>query len=134
VSDPAIAELIAAQAAAWESGDVEAIGDALGLPQMLARADGTTFIEDEGELDAWIAARLAAWRDMGVTTIDAEIEHIEPLPDDAARVTSRWRLAGSDGGERLAFVAVDTVACDEGEWYYVVTDTAGEDAATVGRS
>ena len=130
----AITELIAAQAAAWQGGDVETIGDTLGLPQMLARAGGTTFVEDDAELDAWIEARLADWHALGVTTVDATVETVEPLPDDAARVTSRWRLAGADGAERLTFVAVDTLACDEGEWYYVVTDLAGEDAAVAGRS
>ncbi len=130
----AIADLIATQAAAWEGGDVEAIGEAMGLPQMVARSDGTVFIEDEAELDSWIGERLAGWEALGVVSVTAEVDTIEPLPDEAARVTTTWRLAGKDGSERLAFTAVDTLACDDGEWYFVVTDLAGEEAALGGRS
>ena len=135
-ADPAaeIAAFVTAQAAAWGDGDVETVADAMGLPQMLARADGTTFIEDDAALDRWIAERLAGWAARGVTAVAATVEHVEPLPDDAARVTSRWRLTAADGAERLAFVAVDTLARDEGEWYAVVTDLAGEDAAVAGRT
>lgn len=133
-ADTAIADFIAAHAAAWTGGDVEEIADAMGLPQMLARSDGTTFVEDDGELDRWIEMRLAHWQAQGVTEVTATVEHIEDLPDAAARVTSRWRLAGTGGAEQLSFVAVDTLACDDGEWYYVVTDLAGEDAALAGRS
>ncbi len=133
-ANAAIATLIADHAAAWSSGDVDAIADVMGLPQMLARSDGTTFIEDDGQLVIWIEERLAAWAALGVAAITATVETVEELPDEAARVTSRWRLADAGGAERLAFVAVDTLACDEGDWYFVVTDVAGEDAAVAGRT
>ena len=134
MTSAAITDFISAHAAAWTSGDVEEIADAIGLPQMLARSDGTTFVEDDAELDRWIATRLADWHAHGVVAVAADVEHVEDLPDEAARVTSRWRLTGADGAERLGFVAVDTLACDDGDWYYVVTDLAGEDAALAGRS
>ena len=129
----AIRELLATQAAAWASGDVDAIAEAMGLPQMLARSDGTTFIEDDRQLVIWIEERLADWAARGIDGVTATVEAIEDLPDEAARVTSRWRLTAA-GAERLTFVAVDTLASDDGEWYYVVTDTAGEDAAIAGLS
>ena len=125
----AIADFIAAHVTAWNDGDVEAIADAMGLPQMIAHGTGTTFIEADAELDAWIEARLARWDAHGVDAVTAEVEQVEDLPDDAARVTSRWQLAGADGAVVASFAAVDTLACDDGEWYFVVTDVAGEDAA-----
>ena len=130
--DTAIAELIAAHAAAWNSADVDTIAEAMGLPQMLAGAHGTTFIEDDESLVGWIDQRLARWAEHGVASVTATVEHVEDLPDEAARVTSRWRLLDADGAERLAFVAIDTLACDEGDWYFVVTDIAGEEAASPG--
>jgi len=133
-SAAALAEFIAAQADAWTAGDIDAIADAMGLPQMIAGEAGTTFLEDDGQLVEWIEARLARWHARGVTAATVATESIEELPDDAARVTSRWTLAAADGDVRLSFAAVDTLACDEGEWYYVVTDVAGEDAAAAGVS
>jgi len=47
-------------------------------------------------------------------------------------VTSHWRLIDASGVDLISFVAVDTLAADEGDWYFVVTDTAGEDAAWAG--
>ncbi len=123
----AIADFIAAHAAAWSSGDIDTVGDAMGLPQMLAGAGGTTFIEDDRQLVEWVEDRLARWRDHGVTAVTATVEAIEELPDEAARVTSRWQLTGS--GDPVSFIAVDTIASDDGEWYYVVTDIAGEEVA-----
>ncbi len=125
----AIADFIAAHADAWNSGDGEAIADAMGLPQMIADGAGTTFIEADDELDAWIDRRLARWEARGVAGVTAVVEHIEDLPDAAARVTSRWRLVDGDGATLATFVAVDTLASDDGDWYFVVTDVAGEDAA-----
>lgn len=127
--EAAIADFIAAHADAWNSADVDAVADALGLPQMIAHGDGTTFIEDDAELVRWIEERLARWEEDGVAGVSAVVEHVEALPDDAARVTSRWRLVDARGAARLTFAAVDTLACDEGEWYFVVTDVAGEDGA-----
>ncbi len=128
----AIADFVAAHADAWNSADVDTIADALGLPQMIAHGLGTTFIEDDNELVRWIEERLARWEAHGVAGVSAVVETIEDLPDDAARVTSRWRLVDAGGAALLTFAAVDTLACDEGEWYFVVTDVAGEDAAEFG--
>jgi hypothetical protein len=125
----AIADFIAAHADAWNSGDVEAIADAMGLPQMIADGAGTTFIEADDELDAWIDDRLARWEAHGVAGVTAVVEHIEDLPDDAARVTSRWRLVDGGGATLATFAAVDTLASDDGDWYFVVTDVAGEEGA-----
>ena len=125
----ALRDFIAAHAAAYARADVEAVADGMGLPQMIAHGTGTTFVEDDGQLDTWVEERLARWQEHGVAAVDATVEAIEDLPDDAARVTSRWTLAGAGGVVLAAFTAVDTLACDEGEWYFVVTDTAGEDAA-----
>ena len=125
-------DLITAHAEAWSAGDVDTIAEAMGLPQMLAEAHGTTFIEDDGQLVVWIEARLAAWRERGVATVTAVVDRVEALPDDAARVTSHWRLIDASGVDLISFVAVDTLAADEGDWYFVVTDTAGEDAAWAG--
>ena len=133
-SAAAIPDFLAAHAAAWAAGDVEQVAEAMGLPQMLARGDGTVFIEDDRQLDQWIEERLADWHARGMVAVAATVRHVEELPDDAARVTSDWRLADAAGAEVLAFTAVDTLAADEGEWYYVVTDLAGEDAALAGRS
>jgi hypothetical protein len=124
----AIAAFIAGHAAAWQRGEVEDIADALGLPQMVAHGTGTTFIEDDGQQDEWIDDRLARWAAHGIAQVTAAVEAIEELPDEAARVTSRWQLTDAAGAEVASFTAVDTLAADEGEWYYVVTDTAGEDA------
>ena len=128
--DPALAEFIAGLGKAWGSGDVDAIAEAMGLPHMLAHGDGTEFIEDDAALTRWIDERLAAWAEVGVTGATTEVERVEDLPDDAARVTVRWRLAGAD----KTFTAVDTLVLDDGDWYVVVTDLAGEDAAWAGVS
>ena len=128
----AIADFIAAHADAWNSGDGEAIADAMGLPQMIADGAGTTFIEEDEALDAWIDARLAAWDAHGVAGVTAVVAKVEDLPDDAARVTSRWRLVDAGGAALAVFDAVDTIASDDGEWYFVVTDVAGEEAAWAG--
>ncbi len=125
----AVADFIAAHAEAWNSADVDAVADDLALPQMIAHGDGTTFIEDDAALVRWIEERLARWEALGVAQVTAAVEAVADLPDDAARVTSRWRLADAHGATLLTFVAVDTLAHDDGEWYFVVTDTAGEDAA-----
>lgn len=125
----AITAFIAAHAAAWSAGDVDAIAETMGLPQMVADGAGTTFIEDDRQLVQWIEERLGRWDERGIETITAAVEKIDDLPDEAARVTSRWHLSDADGGAVVSFVAVDTLACHEGDWYYVVTDTAGEDAA-----
>ncbi len=125
----ALRAFIADHATALQAGDVDAVAEAMGLPQMIAHGAGTTFIEDDGQLVQWIDERLARWAAHDVTGVAATVETIEDLPDDAARVTSRWRLSDARGAEVTSFVAVDTLACDEGEWYFVVTDTAGEDAA-----
>ncbi len=129
----AIADFITAHADAWNSGDGEAIADVMGLPQMIADGAGTTFIEDDAELDAWIDARSAAWERHGVAGVTAVVDHIEDLPDDAARVTSRWRLVDDGGAALVTFIAVDTIASDDGDWYFVVTDVAGEEAAWAAR-
>ncbi len=126
----AIAEFVAAAAAAWAAADADWLAEAMGLPQMIAGGDGTTFIEDDAALEAWIDARLDRWADHGVAAATAVVEQVEDLPDDAARVTTRWHLADAGGAPVTSFVAVDTLVCDDGEWYYVVTDTAGEDAGT----
>ena len=128
-SHAAIADFIAGHADAWNAGDVEAIADGMGLPQMIADGAGTTFIEADDELDAWIDDRLGRWEAHGVAGVTAVVEQIEDLPDDAARVTSRWRLVDGEGATLATFVSVDTLACDEGDWYFVVTDVAGEDGA-----
>lgn len=133
-ADAAIADFLTAHAAAWAAGDADTIAEAMGLPQMIASADGTVFLEEDDELTAWINARLARWTELGVTGVAVTVEAVEGLPDDAARVSSRWRLAGAGGVEVRSFTAVDTLAADDGDWYYVVTDLAGEDAAEAGSS
>lgn len=133
-ADAAIAEFVAAQAEAWGTADVDTIADAMGLPQMLAGAGGTTFIEEDDALVRWIEARLATWAEHGVVSVEAVVEAVEDLPDDAARVTSRWTLTDGGGATVVDFVAVDTLAADDGDWYLVVTDIAGEEAAWAGRS
>lgn len=125
----AIPDFIAAHADAWNSADIDTVADDFGLPLMLAHGSGTTFVEEDAELVGWIEERLARWEEHGVAGVSAVVEHIEDLPDDAARVTSRWRLVDAAGAARLTFAAVDTLACDEGEWYFVVADLAGEDGA-----
>jgi hypothetical protein len=127
--DAEIAVFVAAHADAWNSGDVDAVADVMGLPQMLARSDGSTFIEDDAELVAWIEARLAEWEGHGVEGVTAVVAKVEPLPDDAARVTTNWRLVDKSGTALMTFAAVDTLVCDDGDWSFVVTDLAGEDAA-----
>ncbi len=127
--DAAIPGFIVAHADAWNGADVDTIADDIGLPQMIAHGAGTTFIEEDNELVRWIEERLARWEAHGVAGVSAVVEHVEALPDDAARVTSRWRLVDAQGAALLTFAAVDTLACDEGDWYFVVTDVAGEDAA-----
>ncbi len=129
-SHAAVADFIAAHADAWNSADVDAVADDIALPQMIAHGDGTTFIEDDAALARWIEERLARWEAHGVAGVAAVVETVEDLPDDAARVTSRWRLVDARGAALLTFAAVDTLAHDDGEWYFVVTDTAGEDDAT----
>lgn len=130
--DAAIAEFAAAYADAWTTGDVDGIADVIGLPQMLARSDGTAFIEDDGALVAWIDERLADWDAHGVEGVVITVAHVEPLPDDAARATFDWRLVDADGKTLRAFRAVDTLVSDDGEWSLVVTDLAGEDATDWG--
>lgn len=127
--DADIAAFVAGHAEAWNSGDVDAIADVMGLPQMLARSDGSTFIEEDAELVAWIEGRLADWKAHGVATVTAVVDSVEPLPDDAARVTTTWRLADADGAEVMHFSATDTLVADDGDWSFVVTDLAGEEAA-----
>jgi len=127
--DADIATFIAGHADAWNSGDVDAIAEAMGLPQMLARSDGSTFIEEDAELVAWIDARLAEWDGHGVEGVTAVVTKVEPLPDDAARVTTNWRLVDADGRALMTFTAIDTLVDDDGDWSFVVTDLAGEDAA-----
>ena len=127
--DADIAAFIAGHADAWNSGDVDAIADVMGLPQMLARSDGSTFIETDGELVAWIEERLGDWEANGVAGVTAVVDKVEPLPDDAARVTTGWRLIDEGGKALLAFAATDTLVSDDGDWSFVVTDLAGEDAA-----
>ena len=124
-----IAAFVVAHAEAWSSDDVDAIADVMGLPQMLARSDGSTFIEEDAELVAWIDGRLAEWEAHGVAKVTAIVDKVEPLPDDAARVTTTWRLSGSSGSEVISFAATDTLVSDDGEWSFVVTDLAGEEAA-----
>ncbi len=128
--DAQITEFFTAHADAWNSGDVDAIADVMGLPQMLARADGSTFIETDEEIVAWIDARLAEWDGHGVAGVTAVVAKIEPLPDDAARVTANWRLVDEGGALLMSFTASDTLVSDDGEWSFVVTDLAGEDAAS----
>ena len=128
----AIAGFITAHADAWNSADVDAVADGLGLPQMIADGTGTTFLESDDELVRWIEERLARWEAHDVAGVSAVVEASEELPDDAARVTSRWRLVDAEGRTLLAFAAVDTLAVDDGEWYVVVTDVAGEEAAAWG--
>jgi len=130
--DADIATFIAAHADAWNSGDVDAIADVMGLPQMLARSDGSTFVETDDELVAWIEARLADWDAHGVAGVAAVVAHVEPLPDDAARVKTNWRLVDDGGAALMAFTAIDTLVNDDGDWSFVVTDLAGEDAAVWG--
>ena len=132
MTDTALRQFMADHAAAYARADWEAVADVMGLPQMIAHGTGTTFIEDDRQLDSWVEERLARWHDHGVTGVAATVESIEALPDDAARVTSRWTLTGGDSRPVAEFIAVDTLANDEDEWYFVVTDTAGEDAAWVG--
>ena len=127
-----IAAFVAEHAEAWSSGDGDAIAEVMGLPQMLARSDGSTFIEEDTELVAWIDGRLAKWEAHGVASVGAAVDTVEPLPDDAARVTTTWRLADSGGGEIVSFAATDTLVSDEGDWSFVVTDLAGEEAAWAG--
>ena len=127
--DADIATFIAGHADAWNSGDVDAIAEVMGLPQMLARSDGSTFIEEDAELVAWIDARLAEWDGHGVEGVTAVVTKVEPLPDDAARVTTNWRLVDADGRALMTFTAIDTLVDDDGDWSFVVTDLAGEDAA-----
>lgn len=127
--DAEIASFVAAHADAWNSGDVDAIADVMGLPQMLARSDGSTFIEEDAELVAWIDARLAEWEGHGVAGVTAVVAKVEPLPDDAARVTINWRLVDDAGNPLMSFTAIDTLVSDDGDWSFVVTDLAGEDAA-----
>jgi hypothetical protein len=127
--DAEIAAFVAAHADAWNTGDVDAIADVMGLPQMLARSDGSTFIETDEELVAWIEARLAEWDARGVKGVTAVVAKVEPLPDDAARVTTNWRLVDAEGKALMTFTAVDTLVSDDGDWSFVVTDLAGEDAA-----
>ena len=129
MSDAAVADFIAAHADAWNSADVEALADDFGLPLMLAHGAGTTFVEEDAALVRWLEERLARWEEHGVAGVSAVVEAVEDLPDDAARVTSRWRLVDATGAALLGFVAVDTLARDDGEWYFVVVDTAGEDGA-----
>ena len=125
----ALRDFVAGHAAAYARADVEAIADGMGLPQMIAHGTGTTFVEDDGQLDIWVEERLARWAAHGVSGVTAAVEAVEDLPDDAARATSRWTLTGGDGVTVATFAAVDTLARDDDEWYFVVTDTAGEDAA-----
>jgi len=127
--DADIATFIAGHADAWNSGDVDAIAEVMGLPQMLARSDGSTFIEEDAELVAWIEARLAEWDGHGVAGVTAVVAKVEPLHDDAARVTTNWRLVDADGRALMTFTAIDTLVDDDGDWSFVVTDLAGEDAA-----
>lgn len=127
--DAEIAAFVAAHADAWNTGDVDSIADVMGLPQMLARSDGSTFIETDEELVAWIDARLAEWDSHSVEGVSAIVAKVEPLPDDAARVTTNWRLVDADGKPQMTFTAVDTLVRDDGDWSFVVTDLAGEDAA-----
>ncbi len=127
--DAEIAAFVAAHADAWNTGDVDSIADVMGLPQMLARSDGSTFIETDEELVAWIDARLAEWDSHSVEGVSAIVAKVEPLPDDAARVTTNWRLVDADGKPLMTFTAVDTLVSDDGDWSFVVTDLAGEDAA-----
>ena len=127
--DAEIAAFVAAHADAWNTGDVDSIADVMGLPQMLARSDGSTFIETDEELVAWIDARLAEWDSHSVEGVSAIVAKVEPLPDDAARVTTNWRLVDADGKPQMTFTAVDTLVSDDGDWSFVVTDFAGEDAA-----
>jgi len=127
--DAEIAAFVAAHADAWNTGDVDSIADVMGLPQMLARSDGSTFIETDEELVAWIDARLAEWDSHSVEGVSAIVAKVEPLPDDAARVTTNWRLVDADGKPQMTFTAVDTLVSDDGDWSFVVTDLAGEDAA-----
>lgn len=127
--DAEIAAFVAAYADAWNSGDVDAIADVMGLPQMLARSDGSTFIETDEELVAWIDSRISEWDAHGVEGIGAVVAKVEPLPDDAARVTTNWRLVDAEGKPLMTFTAVDTLVSDDGDWSFVVTDIAGEDAS-----
>lgn len=132
--DAAIMSFVAGHAEAWSSGDVDAIAEVMSLPQMLARSDGSTFIEDDAELVAWIDARLGDWKAYGVIAVTAAVETIEPLPDDAARVTTTWRLVDEAKNMVAAFASTDTLVSDDGDWSFVVTDLAGEEAtwATAG--
>lgn len=127
--DAEIASFVAGHADAWNSGDVDAIADVMGLPQMLARSDGSTFIEEDTELVAWIAARLAEWDVHGVAGVTAVVAKVEALPDDAARVTTNWRLVDDAGKALMIFTAIDTLVSDDGDWSFVVSDLAGEDTA-----
>ncbi len=127
--DGEIATFMSAHADAWNSGDVDAIAEVMGLPQMLARSDGSTFIEDDAALVAWIDARLAEWEAHGVAGVTAVVAKVEPLPDDAARVTTNWRLVDEAGTALMSFTAIDTLVSDDGDWSFVVTDLASEDAA-----
>jgi hypothetical protein len=122
-----------AYAAAWQARDLEALMSFLTVPQLIVTPEASHFLETEDEVRANVAALLAKYDEQGVAAVEIVRLDAEPLPDDALRVTVRWRLDDSAARPLIEYATIYTLAPDESEPdavpRIVAIDARGEMAA-----
>ena len=117
-----IAAFFDTYAAAWNAYDVEALLDCLAFPHLVATGTETHFFEDDDEALVNLEALIEKYRRHGVATMAHQIAGIEPLPDEAARVTLSWTLGDAAEVPLLGFPGIYTIASEADSWLIVAVD------------
>ena len=122
-----------AYAAAWNARALQRLMKFFAVPQLVATQGANHFLESEEEVRAYLSMQLARHDEQGAASITAVRLDVEPLPDDAARVTVRWRLDDRAARPLLEYDLAYTLAPDETEVdavpRIVAVDARGADAA-----
>lgn len=122
---PAIVEFFRRYAATITAGDGPALRTFIASPFGLVSKNRTVFFESPQAASAEFRAMLAERRANGVVHWAVEVLAELPLPDEAARVKTRWTLSGADGAALVTFESTYTLVAEADLWMIVVNDIDG---------